>query len=76
MNASDKDKLTRSVRRIEGRVSAHRKAADRARADGNKADMTYHYGARDEAQKILEMLRIEFNDELDVTNVRVKGKVL
>jgi hypothetical protein len=75
MKAGEKEKLTRIKRRLEGRVDFHRKAADKAR-NNSPAECAYHYGARDEAQKILEMFQIEFNNELRIVNIVTKGDTL
>ena len=80
MNAKELEKLNRLVRKVEERVDTNRKAADRVRND-DPAEMTYRYGARDEAQRILDYIRVEFQAELNVVTVPVdtvpiKGEVL
>lgn len=71
VNANDKEKLTRILSRIERRVAGNR--AEASKMKGSPENAQYFFGARDEAQKILEMLRIEFNNELRIVNVPTKG---
>lgn len=74
MNSVDRDKLTRIKNKLEQRVSANRREA--VKMKGSPENSQYYIGARDEADKILKMFLIEFNNELRVVNVTTTDGVL
>jgi hypothetical protein len=62
------------MRKLEQRVGNNREQAKKMA--GSTENMQYFYGARDEAEKILKMFQIEFNNELRIVNIVTEGDAL